>query len=292
MRTGRVFAAGAALVIVCLQQTHAAERTRSPTQPATTWTGSYIGAFLGRGWGDVDMRTDAGAFIPNTSYFTAPENIESVNRNGSGSLNLDEFVGGVQIGTSLQSGRLVFGFEADFGSFNIGGSKGVTGFTYPVFAPPANYTMRASMSTDWLATGRARIGWTPQSDLLLYATVGIAVTNLRVSNTFSDNAPSQGVGGSSSSETTVGWTLGAGGVSLPRFRLRNHEGFGFLRASCCRHMYGLGLCPQSLHVLCRPFRTHRARGPELQILKPLSPSPARARSPRPRGGTRASPAGR
>jgi outer membrane immunogenic protein len=159
----------------------------------------------------VDLRTDAGAFIPNTSYFTAPENIASVNRNGSGSLNLDEVVGGVQVGTSLQSGQFVVGLEADFGSFNIGGSKGVTGFTYPVFAPPADYTMRASMSTDWLVTGRARLGWTPQPNVLLYATGGIAVTNLHVSNTFSDNAPSQGVGGSSASETLVGWTLGAGG---------------------------------------------------------------------------------
>lgn len=210
MRSGGVLAAGAVLTILCLQPAAAADRTR-PTQPATTWTGSYIGVFLGHAWGDVDVRTDAGAFIPATSYFTAPENIASVNRNGSGSLKLDEAVAGVQIGTSLQSGQFVVGLEADFGSFNIGGAKGVTGFTYPVFAPPADYTMRASVSTDWLVTGRARLGWTPQPNLLLYATGGIAVTNLRVSNTFSDNAPSQGVGGSSASETLVGWTLGAGG---------------------------------------------------------------------------------
>ena len=210
MHSGGVLAAAAALTILCLQPAEAADRTSPATQPAT-WTGSYIGAFLGRAWGDVDLRTDAGAFIPNTSYFTAPENIASINRNGSGSLNLDEFVGGVQIGTSLQSGQFVVGLEADFGSFNIGGAKGATGFTYPVFAPPADYTMRASMSTDWLVTGRARLGWTPQPNLLLYATGGIAITNLRVSNTFSDNAPSQGVGGSSASDTMVGWTLGAGG---------------------------------------------------------------------------------
>lgn len=206
-----VLAAAAALAILCLQQAEAAERSRPASQPATTWTGSYIGAFLGHAWADVDLRTDAGAFIPNTTYFTAPENIASVNRNGSGSLNPDEVVAGVQIGTNLQSGQFVVGLEADFGSFNIGGAKGVTGFTYPVFAPPADYTMRASMSTDWLVTGRARLGWTPQPNVLLYATGGIAVTNLRVSNTFSDNASSQGVGGSSASETLVGWTLGAGG---------------------------------------------------------------------------------
>jgi outer membrane immunogenic protein len=66
------------------------------------------------------------------------------------------------------------------------------------------------MDTDWLATARARIGFTPQPSLLVYVTGGLALTKLRVSNSFSDNAPEEGVGGSSADEIKAGWTVGGG----------------------------------------------------------------------------------
>ena len=175
---------------------------------SSTWRGFYVGIYAGRAWGDADLRTDVGT-VTATSYFNSAANISSINQNGSGPISPDAAVGGAQIGFNVQQGKLVAGLEADFGSFNLTGSRGAANFPYPTF-PAGQYTVRTSMDTDWLFTARARVGWTPQSNLLIYATGGLAITNLHVSNSFSDNAPEQGVGGSSNSQVKAGWTLGGG----------------------------------------------------------------------------------
>jgi outer membrane immunogenic protein len=66
------------------------------------------------------------------------------------------------------------------------------------------------MDTDWLLTARARLGWALQPNLLIYATGGLALTNLRVSNSFSDDSDTAGIGGGSHTQIMTGWTLGGG----------------------------------------------------------------------------------
>ena len=172
------------------------------------WTGFYVGAYAGGAWGNTDIRTDVGTATA-TSYFDPQVNADSVNQSGSGSLSPDAFVGGIQIGVNKQIGNIVFGVEADFGTFNLGGSKGASDFPYPSAPAPAFYTVRASLATDWLFTARGRVGWTA-SNLLIYATGGLAMTNLHVSNSFTDTAPSDGIGGASNSDIKTGWTVGGG----------------------------------------------------------------------------------
>jgi outer membrane immunogenic protein len=46
--------------------------------------------------------------------------------------------------------------------------------------------------------------------VLVYATGGLALTDLEVSNTFSDNDTAGAVGGSSTSKLKAGWTVGGG----------------------------------------------------------------------------------
>jgi len=173
-----------------------------------SWSGIYFGVNAGRAWGDVDFRTDVGDATA-TSYFDPQANADSVSTNASGGADLRGTIAGLQIGALKQTGNFVYGVEADFGAFNLGGSKGATNFAYPVTPVPDFYTVRASVDADWLATARARVGWTT-SNLLIYVTGGLAVTNLQVTNSFSDTAPSAGTGGSSRSDTVAGWTLGAG----------------------------------------------------------------------------------
>jgi outer membrane immunogenic protein len=180
---------------------------RAQQAPAFTWTGFYVGAYAGGAWGDSDLRTDAGS-VTATSYFQSDANINSVNQNGSGSLSPDAVIGGIQVGANLQTGNLVYGLEADFGAFDLNGSRGAVNVAYPTFA--AMYTVRSSMDTDWLFTARARVGWTNSANLLIYATGGLAMTALRVSNSFSDDAGSSGLGGSSNTELKTGWTVGGG----------------------------------------------------------------------------------
>jgi outer membrane immunogenic protein len=49
------------------------------------------------------------------------------------------------------------------------------------------FAVTTSVDTSWLFTARPRIGWLVQPQLLLYATGGLAVTNLKVGNNVSDN---------------------------------------------------------------------------------------------------------
>jgi outer membrane immunogenic protein len=183
----------------------------SASEPFTNfrWSGAYVGGFVGIARGDSTIRTEVGPVVVGSTYFQSTQNAESVEENGSGSISPDRFIGGITVGANARQGNWVFGLEADLGAFNLGGSAGASNVAYPT-TPPSTYTVRAAMDTDWLFTARGRLGWNPKPDLLIYGTAGLALTNLRVSNSFSDNADSAGVGGGSNSETLAGWTLGAG----------------------------------------------------------------------------------
>jgi outer membrane immunogenic protein len=188
---------------------------------------------LGHAWGSSDITTKVGPAGPLT-YFTAQSALD-VSRTGTGSASDDTFVGGVVVGQSFQSGKVVFGIEVDFGSFGLRDVVGRAGVPYTQF-PSVNYSMQAALETDWLLTARASIGWTPVSNFLLHATGGLAVTKVQVSNSFSDNGTAQGVGGTSDEQTRIGWTIGGGAeLALSRnWSLKAeylHVDFGSVRAS-------------------------------------------------------------
>ena len=208
MRRNASAALAAAVSLFVIETPVLADGPRSAAPIQSNWSGFYLGAYAGRAWADADLRTDTGA-ITATSYFVSPANTASINENGSGSVSADAAVGGVQIGFNVQQGKLVAGLEVDFGAFDLNGSRGVANFPYPA-TPPSTYTTRASMDTDWLFTARARLGWALQPNLLIYATGGLALTNLRVSNSFSDDSDTAGVGGASRTQVMTGWTLGGG----------------------------------------------------------------------------------
>jgi outer membrane immunogenic protein len=221
MRKRKNLISALAVGLMCVWATAAlADGPRS--RISDNWSGFYFGGYVGGAWGDSNVRTDAGTFVPGSSYFTSIANIDSINQNGTGQLSPDSVIGGVQIGANLQKGNWVFGLEADFGAFNLNGGRGATNVPYPSQPNPppptaATYTVRASMDTDWLFTARARLGYALQPNLFIYATGGLALTNLRVSNSFSDDAASAGVGGGSHTQTMTGWTLGGGAeVALSR----------------------------------------------------------------------------
>jgi outer membrane immunogenic protein len=207
----RIFVAVLAGAILCVFQSAVlADGLRSPAP--FSWSGLYIGGYVGGAWGDSDLRTDAGNVVVGSSYFQSAANIASVNQGGSGAVSPDAVVGGAQIGFNVQQGKWVAGVELDFGAFNLNGAREAVNVPYPVVPPgrSASFTERAAIDTDWLLTARARLGWALQPGVLVYATGGLALTNLRVSNAFSDNAPSAGVGGGSNTDVVTGWTLGGG----------------------------------------------------------------------------------
>jgi outer membrane immunogenic protein len=80
----------------------------------------------------------------------------------------DGFLGGVQVGYNWQSGRLVYGLEADVAWANISFSDSVS-----VCNPGLGcISARVSGEIDSMATMRGRLGYLFQPGLLAYATAG------------------------------------------------------------------------------------------------------------------------
>lgn len=186
-------------------------------QQVYNWTGFYAGVNAGWAWSRSDASTGADCSAPAsppgylcTTGFSAPAVL--VTAAGSGSLDGDGFTGGVQAGFNWQANNFVYGVELDFGAFDIGASRSVIG-SYGAAIPGGIFTITNAVDTDWLFTARARLGWT-FSNVLLYATGGLAVTNIATSNAFSDavGGPTTPfvVGAWGRSETKLGWTIGAG----------------------------------------------------------------------------------
>lgn len=109
--------------------------------PAFTWTGFYVGANAGYGWGNV-------------------------NANGFANVgDLDGFVGGGQVGYNYQMGQFVVGLEADLQAADLssGNNLGLVG-----------------VKTDYFGTVRARVG-VAFDRFMPYITGGWAYGNVKTS---------------------------------------------------------------------------------------------------------------
>ncbi|WP_186421349.1 outer membrane protein [Bosea sp. CS1GBMeth4] len=109
--------------------------------PAFTWTGFYVGANAGYGWGNVN--TNAAVSIGD----------------------LDGFIGGGQVGYNYQIGQFVLGAEADFQGADLDTGTNILG---------------ASVKTEYFGTVRARAG-VAFDRFLVYATGGWAYGNVKTS---------------------------------------------------------------------------------------------------------------
>lgn len=190
------------LLITCFTTAYAIADSTS-----LQWSGPYIGAYLGGATASTYVKTNTGT-VASTSYFITSSNIAAVNQSGSGTLKPSTGIGGIQAGYNWQSQRLIYGVVVDYGSFNLDESQQNSG-AYP--SSPATYTVKTSITTNWLLTARGRLGTTPTPAWpFLYATGGLATTNIRISNSFYDTADALGRGGSNNSNIKTGWVIGAG----------------------------------------------------------------------------------
>jgi outer membrane immunogenic protein len=80
----------------------------------------------------------------------------------------DGVLGGAQVGYNWQSGRIVYGIEADFAGSSI---------EEEARACVGTLCAHASASLDWLATVRGRIGYLIDPRILAYATAGVGIAS-------------------------------------------------------------------------------------------------------------------
>jgi outer membrane immunogenic protein len=166
-------------------------------QPEGSWTGFYIGAHGGYGWGHdpVTDGTYSGNFDPRGGVL------------------------GAQFGFNLQRDMWVGGVEADFSSTGI---KGSISHTY------LNGGTEIDTSTEkfsWIGSVRARLGYLLFGNVLFYGTGGLAWTRFvsESSATYVTTGLLAGttISSSSSPSTMFGW-VGGFGIGAPL----NSLGFG------------------------------------------------------------------
>lgn len=181
-------------------------------EAAAPWQGFYIGANLGHALGRLgsnftlpDTFTGTAGSSPQADGALAALPVATQATSDSG------FIGGVQSGYNRQFGGYVAGVELDFSSMNLSGSSTVVGFSDPIHL--WSDTVETSFDTDWLFSLRPRIGFTLGSTFF-YATAGLAVTRLTLSQTQTSVDLLAGVPGYSEhvseEKTKVGWTIGGG----------------------------------------------------------------------------------
>ena len=191
---------------------------KAPPPPVAvfSWTGFYVGLNAGGAWTRSEATTTAScAPVPGfLTYFCSPTialaNAGAVSAAGTGTISGSGFTGGGQVGYNWQNGSAVLGIELDVEAFNIRGSRQASNiFPVPVTLANNTFTITSSVATDWLFTARGRVGWA-FDNLLVYATGGLAVTELRATHTYLDNSVPPGAGAWSGSQTKLGWTAGGG----------------------------------------------------------------------------------
>jgi outer membrane immunogenic protein len=195
----------------------AAPTNKASAPPAPVWTGLYVGANVGYGWGG---RTDLSG-TPNIAIeFTSGVLPTLLTPNPKG------WLGGGQLGYNWQFAPLsVAGLEADFTAAGIKGTASVS----PVVAGfPDLFTTTTSSSIKWFGTVRARLGYLPADSVVVYVTGGFAYGEAQMS--FSTTELTFGgdcsfglrCANGSMSSVKVGWAAGAGveGMFAPNWTAR------------------------------------------------------------------------
>lgn len=211
IRAGLVAAGIGAIVALAGAPALAADivyKAPPPPPPVWSWTGFYLGL-------------NAGAVVNDSSYNTYPTGCyiapapcaggPPLNpfRSASATFNGAALTGGVQAGYNWQTGRMVWGIEADW---NGTGQNQTINQSIVLPAPPfavGNFLNTTSEKMNWFGTVRGRVGFLATPSLLLYGTGGLAYGHVSSSTTDSFTATPD-VYNASVSTTRTGWTAGAG----------------------------------------------------------------------------------
>ena len=165
--------------------------------PVFSWTACYIGGNLGGKRGSIEGSARSDPFAP---LFPAGALFPFDSDSETG------FVYGGQVGCAWQTGSFVWGIEGDFNGTDISRD-----FVVPPGGGPLGLFLpgdRFSISNDWQASIRGRLGWAFDR-FQLYATGGVAWANFNVEVALVPTRFDPGVI-ASRDKTLQGWTVGGG----------------------------------------------------------------------------------
>ncbi|HET7847720.1 MAG TPA: outer membrane protein, partial [Pseudolabrys sp.] len=195
------------------------------TAPAPSWTGFYVGANIGGGWGrrSVDYTPNDPAtvflFDPVSGLGGAPP---------ATSFTSSGVLGGLQVGYNWQcDSNWLIGLETDFNWSGVSGSRSQA---FELRPDPDVAVENASVDEriKWFGTVRARLGYLPTDNLLAYVTAGFAYGRVEHGASYININPNTGTlsfaaGGfgarcfvgetcftGASRSVSTGWTLGGG----------------------------------------------------------------------------------
>ncbi len=166
------------------------------------WTGFYLGAKAGY----IDSIADGEMNGTDGSWFV-PASVTAIDHDGSKDFNGNDYNIGILGGYNHQFGNVITGIELGYSTFNINESLSTT-TTFPTVAPD-EYTLNTNFKTDWLMTIRPSIGYAFDK-FLIDANVGLAITELHVTQDWTNtNAPAVSES-AKKSQTEFGWLVGLG----------------------------------------------------------------------------------
>jgi len=184
------------------------------------WSGPYIGLIAGGAMGRTSATSAVDCQVYGFLCDPIPQYLDYgalIGATASGSKSEAAFTAGASAGYNWRLDRFVYGAEADVSSLHLNltdrgsGSSLNLGLVNPGPVPVV-FTASATAQIDWLATLRARVGYLASPDVLIFATGGLALANLSVSNAYSDNWTSNGggIGGSRDASNARGYAFGGG----------------------------------------------------------------------------------
>jgi len=156
--------------------------------PVWSWTGFYVGAHVGAGWGQDETQINSITATPPGA--TLPLNLAFNQNSRSG------FLGGGQAGFNWQAGWFVLGVQGDIAGLDVKGTD------------PCLVILTCTSKSDWLATVTGRIGAVVLDRGLVYVKGGGAWldTNHTTALTIIPGLPQL----TNKSFTNDGWLVGMG----------------------------------------------------------------------------------
>jgi len=161
-----------------------------PAAPGTNWTGAYIGAQGGYGWGRTQW--------PDMPFGVGALDRPQIDNSG--------WVAGGTVGVNAQSGRFVFGIEGEILATDIKANLAIS-----TVIGPAVTTSSVSSKIDWLALATARAGFVVGDSLMFYGKGGLAIAEEQHSTSVTQNLPAPAVLSLSGKAVHTGAVIGAGG---------------------------------------------------------------------------------